>query len=390
MHNIECRKIFSLNSKMKKKIFCTIQDSKHIIYNIDYLNEILPKIKKLDEIDILKLLNIENVNQYMKCVFIPANVAWVSVSDNGKMRYFTKGHFTYGLDIIDLLCIYFNCKYSQLLNYLYELGFNLFEENEEDIKKHMDNNKCIDFLIKTNSLISNFIKDKVSIYKSLNKFAVKNSLINSRYEGENIFFVSLRYLKQKFNLSYSISTINKIINLYTSVGLIYKVPENYIQNEIYQAYASDENKVNIGFYSIPSLHKVKDIVISFINNLNKANIKYYDISKKNNRELSKNDLISVQYNKNKGGGDKTKIAKKNRLIKNEIIEKFNDMKNKQELIAKEWLYDESYELSQSSFNKIWRELVKANESLGKSVKPNRNIVKKYNLLSNQEVFIIKI
>ena len=66
------------------------------------------------------------------------------------------------------------------------------------------------------------------------------------------------------------------------------------------------------------------------------------------------------------------------------------MKNKKELIAKEWLYDESYELSQSSFNKIWRELVKANESLGKSVKPNRNIVKKYNLLSNQEVFIIKI
>lgn len=381
------RKIYPLTTKKKKLISAKIRDNKNSIFNEDYLKNTLPVINNLDEIDLTKLLTMDN-DTYKKCLFLEKHFCWISSNDKGKQRYFTKGHLTYSLDICDLLTIYFNCTYNELFNLVSDLGFSDNSWRSREVKKHIENMENINSILEENENASKLIKKKIDIYIALNDFASKNSLSFERHNSNSIFFISTRYLKEKYNLPYSISTINQTINLYALLGLLYKVPENKIENPIYSTYSKVKtNRAPIAFYSIFPINNFVNDLYNKSEILVKNNISYYNIDKNLSENLQKTYNVSnVEYNLNLGGGNKTKKAKNSCEIKRKIEYLFENLLNSSEIVAKEWIKDNLVDIiSDTAFDKKWKELVKSKK--GKCVKPTKVMKEKYNLKTNQEIFI---
>lgn len=387
-NKINVARIYPLTNKRKKKIFATIQDIKDEIFNISYLEDFIREDNSLDNIELTKLLNI-NLNEYTKCLFIENQFAWISENEDKKQRYFTKGHLTYGLDIYDLLSIYFNCTYPQIFNYLLDMGYNQIDKSKKRNRlKYDDNmNKVMD-IIQSNENLEKLLKDKVDIYVALNDFAKNNSLTFNKYKDEQIFFISTRFLKERYSLSYSISTINQVINLYALIGLIYKVPEKELESDIYKAYTVNPKKAPVNFYSIP---KIEDIVETIKENsfiITNKKINYHNLNKNKVFRLQEIRNKEINYTTNKGGGDKTKKAKQAKIEKDSMETLFLYYLEREGVVAKEWIKEsKEITLKNTAFDKKWKELVSRNK--GMVVKPNKVLKEKYGLKSKQDIFIAK-
>lgn len=388
MNRIDMGKIYPLTNKSKKKVFATIQHVKDEIFNMDYLKDYINSNYTLEDIELTKFLNME-LNKYYKCLLFNNQFAWISENEYGKQRYFTKGNLTNGLDIYDLLSIYYNCNYSQTFNYLLEMGYT--KDNNDRLSNKL---KCIQNIQNINNTIENndnlkkLIDNKVDIYIALNEFAKSNSLSFNKYKDEQIFFVSTRFLKDKYSLDYSISTINQVINLYALIGLVYKIPTTELNNDIYNAYTVNPKKAPVNFYSIPSLDKILDKINknSFI--LNEKNINYYDLNKTTFLRLQKINDNELHYTDNNGGGDKTKKAKKLKEEKDSMETLFLYYLDREGVVAKEWIKEnKEITLKTTAFNKKWNELIQRNS--GRVIKPNKLLMNKYGLKSKQDIFIVK-
>lgn len=386
--NMNICKIHPLTNKRKKRIFASIQDIKNKIFNIEYLKQIIKSTQSLEMVEITKLLNINvDNNEYIKCIFMENQFAWVSKNEYGKERYFSKGHFTYGLDIYDLLTIYFNCTYSQVTTYLIEMGYNQADNfKKESLLKYEHNINRIKDIVVSNDILKELLIDKIDIYMSLNDFAKINALSLNTYNNEEVFFISTKYLKEIYNLKYSISTINQVINLYALIGLIYKVPENILDNDIHKAYAVNKKKSPINFYAIPKLDKVETLLKENSRIINKHSISYYDLTEEKANRLQEIRDVKVSYTSNKGGGHKTKRAKQSLIEKNNIETIFSYYLDREGVVAKEWIKEhKDITIKNTAFDKKWKELISKNE--GKIAKPNKKLKITYNLKTNQELFI---
>ncbi|WP_368262739.1 hypothetical protein [Clostridium disporicum] len=380
-------KVYPLTSKQKKKIFAKIKDYKGTVFNIEYMNECISLNLNLKKWKVSKLLNLE-LNQCNDCLLVSNHFSWVSENECGKERYFTKGALTYSLDIYDLLSIYFNCSYNQVINYLIDMGYSKVDNKRiNDIKIYKENINLVEEVITNYNHINELISKHMEIYVALNDYGTKNSLAFNTYSGESIFFVSTRYLKEQYDLPYSISTINQVINLYTLLGLIYKVPGSEIKNDIYKAYESNPKKAPTNFYCIPSLKMNLENIIENSKILNAKNIRYYDLTKKT--ALSLSDLNSeINYTKNRGGGDKSKKAKDSKNEKHEIELLFLYYLDREGVVAKEWIKENNnITLKNTAFDKVWKRLV--TEHKGEIVKPTNELKAKYQLKTKQDVFISK-
>lgn len=383
-------RVYPLSDKNKKMIFTKILNIKDKIFNMKYLKDTLPNIKKLESISLEKLLNLQ-ANTYNKCLFLEKNFCWISKNEVGKERYYTKSNITYSLDVYDLLCIYFNCNYNQLYNYLYDMGFNKNEKFAVDINNHISNKERIKSVVESNPNIKKLINNKWDIYIALNDFAVNNRLAFNEYKNCSIFFISTRFLKEKYNLPYSISTINQVINLYALIGLIYKVPKKVIKDSpiyyIYELKNKKDKRATVSFYAIPSITDVLGDVKKNASFLNEANIEYYKITKDSSIALQNIKNVSpVTYNLNTGGGDKTKKAEKVREEKELIENSFLRHLDEHGIVAKEWIKkDVNSEISNTSFDRKWKDLITTVS--GKTIKPTKSMKNKYGLITNQEIFI---
>ncbi|MGO0862150.1 hypothetical protein ACTPEN_21220, partial [Clostridioides difficile] len=59
------------------------------------------------------------------------------------------------------------------------------------------------------------------------------------------------------------------------------------------------------------------------------------------------------------------------------------------IVAKEWIMgSDKVSTSISTFNKKWKQLSEDNSFIGKSIKPNKVLKKKYSLKTNQDVFVL--
>lgn len=389
-HNkVNMAKVYPLTNKRKKKIFATIQNTKNTIFNIDYLKDSLKKNSSLEQISLTELLNI-NLNEYVQCLFIENQFAWISENEFGKQRYFTKGHLIYGLDIYDLLSIYFNCTYSQLCNYLLDYGYNPIDISKKINRLKYENNidEVMD-IIETNENLKKILMGKIDIYVALNEFAKNNSLTFNKYKDEQIFFISTRFLKEEYELSYSISTINQVINLYSLIGLIYKVPPNELKdNDMYKAYAVNPKKAPINFYSIPKLEDIVEQIKDNSFKVNNRSVNYYNLNKRTANKIQEINLTELTYSTNKGGGGTTKRAKEAKKEKDTIELLFQYYLNSEGIVAKEWIKEhKDVTLKNTAFDKKWKELIAKNT--GKVVKPTSILKKKYNLKSKQDLFILK-
>lgn len=382
--------IYPFKEKYKKMIFAKIYDKKDDIFNADYLNNILKEINDLDEIDLTLLLNLK-ANNYAKCLFFEQNFAWISLSNKGKQRYFTKRYLTYALDATDLLCIYFNCHYGQLEDYLMALGYSGSRRKLNDVKKYGKNKTDIKTLMDSNSGISYLLEDKIDIYNALNDIGIKNTLAFNEYENNPIFFVSTRFLKEKYNLKYSISTINQVINFYSLIGIIYKVPQDNMNNSLSKVYkdrAKNLKKAPISFYSIPPLFPIFNCLKDKIKQLSNTCINYYNQTKKVlNNIKDKISFTLPKITKVIGGGTKTVKANEIKVAKKSMSELFDICLSKYGMVAKEWIKDNFKNImSDSVFNKRWKEITDGRK--GRNVKPNNGMKEKYELTSNLEVFIL--
>lgn len=382
-------KIYPITNKRKKKIYLKIMNNIQEIFDMEYLENSLNNVSTLDEIDIRLLLK-ENLNEYFKCKFINGNFAWISKNENNKYRYFSKGYITYSLDIYDILTVLFNCKFSKLLSILNEL----YPKNKiktfqmEQVKTTTLNQKIIIDLIEKNNNVKEVLSDKIDIYMALNDFCSDNLLIEKFYKNSSIFFISTRYLKEKYNLKYSISTINQVVNLYSLLGIINKVPESDIDCDIYNAYKkrkTKDKKVAISFYSMPSLVNYKDKLIINCDILNKQNIKYYNIRKDNKIDLEKSEMEPI-YNSNKGGGDKTVRAKECKKQKDSLEFLFERNFVENGYVSKESIIY-NVDISTTLINKKWKELIQKYDLV--SVKPTKKVKEKLGLTSNLEIGIKK-
>lgn len=381
------RKVYPMTSKKKKMIFAKIKKIKNDIFNENYLKEILPQINDLNDINLEKLLTINN-DEYRECFFLEKHFCWISRNIDGKQRYFTKRYLTYSLDIYDLLTIYFNCSFNQLFGLLMELGFRNDSWKENQITKHLINIKEIEDILDKNNEVARLIKDKIDIYIALNDFAMSNSLSFDRYKTNSIFFISTRFLKEKYKLPYAISTINQTINLYGLLGLLYKIPENEIENPIYFEYLKIKSKrASVSFYALAKFDENLNDIKLRSNILIENNIKYYALNKYLYMELKEQyDVFNLTYNCNLGGGDKIKKNQKISLEKDNMEVLFNKYLSTREIVAKEWIKrDLKIKLSDTAFDKKWKEIIKGKRGI--SVKPTKSTKKKHNLISNQEVFI---
>lgn len=382
-------KIYPITNKRKKKIYLKIMNNIQEIFDMEYLENSLNNVSTLDEIDIRLLLK-ENLNEYFKCKFINGNFAWISKNENNKYRYFSKGYITYSLDIYDILTVLFNCKFSKLLSILNEL----YPKNKiktfqmEQVKTTTLNQKIIIDLIEKNNNVKEVLSDKIDIYMALNDFCSDNLLIEKFYKNSSIFFISTRYLKEKYNLKYSISTINQVVNLYSLLGIINKVPESDIDCDIYNAYKkrkTKDKKVAISFYSMPSLVNYKDKLIINCDILNKQNIKYYNIRKDNKIDLEESEMEPI-YNSNKGGGDKTVRAKECKKQKDSLEFLFERNFVENGYVSKESIIY-NVDISTTLINKKWKELIQKYDLV--SVKPTKKVKEKLGLTSNLEIGIKK-
>ena len=150
-------KVYPLTSKQKKKIFAKIKDYKGTVFNIEYMNECISLNLNLKKWKVSKLLNLE-LNQCNDCLLVSNHFSWVSENECGKERYFTKGALTYSLDIYDLLSIYFNCSYNQVINYLIDMGYSKVDNKRiNDIKIYKENINLVEEVITNYNHINELI-----------------------------------------------------------------------------------------------------------------------------------------------------------------------------------------------------------------------------------------
>lgn len=382
-------KVYPITNKRKKKIYLKIMNNIEEIFDMNYLKYCLNSIELLDEIDIELLLR-EKADKYFQCKFIKGNFAWISKNKNNKYRYFSKGYITYSLDIYDLLTILFNCKFSKLLNILNELypQNNIKTTQMNQIKITTINQKSIIDIVNSNDSIKNLLGDKLDIYMALNDFCSDNLLIEQFYKSSPIFFISTRYLKEKYNLKYSISTINQVINLYSWLGIINKVPENEIDCDIYKEYKKRKNKdkkVAVSFYSMPSLLNCKNELIINCNSINNYHMKYYDVKKNKEFDFQKYNICPI-YNENKGGGQKKERAKECKKQKDSLEFLFERNLIENGYVVKEYIVEE-LDISTTLINKKWKELIQKNELI--SIKPTKRVKERLGLKTNLEIGIKK-
>lgn len=382
-------KIYPLTNKRKKKIYIKIIEKLNDIFDIDYLNKCLRCIESLEDIDIGLLLR-EKTEIYFKCKFIDGNFAWISKNNKNKYRYFSKGYITYSLDIYDILTILFNCKFSQLLGVINELfPENLIKNTQmNQIKLTSDNVAYMTNLIEDDINIKKVLKNRIDIYMALNDFCSQNVLIEQFYKSSPIFFISTRYLKEKYQLKYSISTINQTVNLYSWLGIINKVPEGNINCDLYKEYSdrkSKDNKASISFYSMPSLLNLKEELKTNCTVMNNNNMTYYDIKQSRQYDLFKYDIFPV-YNKNRGGGQKKKRAKECEKQKETLEESFEKELVEKGYVLKELITSE-LNMSTTVINKKWKELLIDYDLI--SVKPTKKVKERLNLKTNLEIAIRK-
>lgn len=383
-------KIVGLTSKKKKEIYSKIKDIKSSIFNELYLKEILPLIDRLDEININKLLNIKN-KKYIQCKFMYNHFCWTSIYE-GKQRYFSKRYLTYSLDIIDLLSIYFNCSYNQLYNYLIDWGYKGNDYKKFEKEKHLKNIDVFEKIINSNDLLLKHLSGKRDIYIALNHFAANNTLSFQKYEENSIFFISSSFLKKEYNLPYSLSTISQSINFYCLIGLIKKVPQEYLKNPYYLKYKSEIKKKNIvTFYIIPFIEDIYSNIIKNLKVIDKMNLKYYQLNKSIIENLNTNYDFQVNMNHTIGGGHFSKKSTDSYLNKDVIGYLFHYYLDEKGVVAKEWilrdLESSNRKVSMTTFDKKWNELI--GKFRGNAVKPTKKMKERFSLKTNKEIFILK-
>lgn len=226
--------------------------------------------KNNDIYDYLISINLEylfpntEANQVFKCFFIEGNLAWIS-EQNNHYRYFTKSFNgdVVSLDIIDLAKLYYELDNSieaieKLIKSMNITFLNTYWRKTQ-ISKYQSNLyflENIDKFQSSNFYLYKLIFPHIELLKFLNKLGLKNLLSQKMsYEKDAIFFASSSYIAD--NIQVSRSKVTKLMNLFSLLDIVKKIPEKQIPTEMLNKSKSIANARNtrdiVNYYSITNI-----------------------------------------------------------------------------------------------------------------------------------------
>lgn len=349
------------------------------------------KDKKVEAKDFRKIkINVflqeyREINKYYPCVLIKENSSWISVDESGEYRYFSRkpNGKVFIFDILDLFQIGHKIHYRELAIWLKdELGIILQDKFfSEESDKYLENVKFIsqnDFL---NSKIKQISKDKEDIYLELNQIGLENLFSKTlTLKGDAMFFASTSYIKQRLSNKYSHSTIVKVINTFSVIGMINKIREEDIPIEFREG---NKRKVQnfTSYYSIPRAQDVFASAEQKAELLANNNVSYYNLTKKRVIDVLGKDVYSETYvQKTYEGKQHTQTDKVN------LLDIFFSIFKENKYVSKELFYENAPKgFSKSFLDKEFDNIVKCNGF--RSVRPNNRLKKKLGLKGNSNIAI---
>ena len=375
---------------------------KQLIINENHDDFLLDKGRCLEFFKFLKGKNVEakefrkvklnvffneyrEINKYYQCSLIKENSSWISVDENGEYRYFSRkpNGKVFIFDILDLLQIVHKINYKDVLIWLKdELDIIIQDKffiNESD--KYLENIDFIysdDFIDSTTKKVS---KEKEDIYLELNKIGLENLFSKTLTHMENaMFFASTSYIKQRLNNRYSASTINKVINTFSVLGMVNKVKEEDIPIEFREG---NKRKVQnfTSYYSIPNIRDRFSVIEEKSSLLEKHNLSYYNLTKQKVLEVFDKDIFDEVYIQKTYDGKHYQDTEKLDLM-NAFFNIFNEYK----YVSKELFYEFCpKEYSKSFLDREFDEIAKINNF--KVVRPNNRLKKSLNLKKSCNIAI---
>lgn len=322
-------------------------------------------------------------NQYYPCMLIKENFSWISCDEKGEYRYFSSkpNGRVFVFDILDLIQINYKMNYKDLIEF-FRSNLSIDIKNEflrAESEKYLENMEFIKVAMESNPGFKNILKNKEDIYFELNSIGLENLFSRTLTHGEDaMFFASTAYIDNRLRNKYSVSTINKVINMFSTIGLVVKIQEHEIPLEFREGNVRKVQNFT-SYYSIPNLKENIDECLKKVAVLNENNLNYYNLTKKQVLEVFGDKVFSDVY------VQKTYDGKYN--SQNEkacLLDIFFNIHKEKGFVSKELFYQYAPDSYSKTF--VFNEfdgIVKANGF--KMVKPNNRLKKRFSLINNSSI-----
>lgn len=393
-----------LHEELKSKLsgifsFSRLQNSiVHKSISINTYDELFSFFSKANMFEFIR--EAKTLNDFFPCSIIAGNYAWISKTENGHYRYFSKSKETntIGFDLIDLLEIYFGLSTAEAVEKSVK-EFNI--KFMEDVWAEKQNNKYQSHLQMIHKgrgqikqqypVLFDCLEGHFNVLEVMNVIASLNIKKQEfAYEGQNIFFASTSYIANLLG-DYTLSTTNKMINLFAVLGLIKKVEEEHVPSQLLQKSKMIAEKRNLGniisYYIIPAMMDVlpeaeKRAEILLENHISYSNINRAKIAFVFGEDFARTIYVQeVQKNKIKKSELPDTIhhlLEKNFL---EIICKNGYTTKKQ--VAKKHIRKTTAKDREKELEKIWKSLL-VNHQLTYT-KPSKSLKEEYGLKTNEYI-----
>ncbi|PLS19568.1 hypothetical protein CVD28_03885 [Bacillus sp. M6-12] len=410
------KKSKKLNSEEKKALHEQLKDNLSDIFSFSSLKKsIAPKSLKINNYEDLYtffsnadmfafIRTAETIDTYFPCSIMEGNYAWISKTEVGHYRYFSKSKNAnaIGFDLIDLLEVYYGYSTSETIEKaVKDLKIKFMEDIwvENQNKKYLSNLTMIHgakkMIEQEYPHLFQYLKGHLKVLETMNVIAninVKKQEFG--YNGENIFFASNSYIAD-FLGNYTLSTTNKVINLFAVLGLIKKIKEEYIPVQLLHESKVIADRRNLGniisYYIIPPMidtlaeaEKKAEVLIE--NHISYTNISRAKISFIFGEDFAKNVYVQeIQKNKIKKAEVPNlihKILEKNLL---ELLSKQGYATKK--MVAKKYIGKTTVKDREKELEKIWKSLLIKNEL--HYMKPTKEMKEEYGLKTSEYISLKK-
>lgn len=353
---------------------------------------ILHELKKIDLTRVIK--GVDEVNKAFKCRIFAERSAWIYKDDNNYYRYYSrKNKSVYSLDIIDLLTVIRNEGQKEVLDFIQE-NWNIKGINSWYIeqRKRFEKNQCFLNEIQQNktyySNLNSLLKEKHwKVLEVINEFSFEKTISSVRaIDGNETFFLSNNFLKEKYFPTYSISTINNLVNLFCVLGFIRKVPFEKLPTIL-----SDEAKVHFkkkgvlnhtSYYQVMDFYEMHKEAENIAGILLKHKLYYHRLTKRKIIELFGESFANKIYVQ-KVQGNREKVepiyikGQNNYYTESERLETlFLESIKETGKCSKSELAKTSL-LSRSRFSSLWDNLIQKYHCIEKY--PTKQELKKYKM-----------
>lgn len=359
--------------------------------------EVLKRLKMIDLTKVFK--DSPGLNQSFNCSLLIERNAWISKSDKGDYRYYSKlKESLFSFDIIDLLTIFRNETLKSTLTFIQD-KWNLSGLTEWYLKqryKHTTNASTIKSIKKkTNEFpsLNKLLGKNWSILETINDYSLQKITNEELAIGDKaVFFFSGNYIKKEYFPKKSLSTINNLVNLICLLGFIEKIPLNEIPKKMSQRLEIIHRRRKLmnhtSYYSIALFPQILEEAERKASVLLSEGIYYHKLTKRVVIELFGQDVHNQVYIQKTTANRRKEVpvyfAEQNESYTeyDRLIRKFNECIERYGFCEKTKLKEFSL-LSRDRFNKAWKSMVADNNCIEKY--PNKEEMKNFNISTRRIV-----